>query len=117
MKGFTSKDTKGTEGKTKIKTVFIKARRGSTQRQAKDMEIIMQQARGILLADEHDEVLVETAIAVGYANAMFMHDLIDARELQNLVDMLGTMGEDTIKKVDKINLQTIMRHFRRAVAQ
>lgn len=31
MKGFTSKDTKGTEGKTKIKTVFIKARRGSTQ--------------------------------------------------------------------------------------
>lgn len=42
-----------------------------------------------MLADEHDEVLVKTAIAVGYANAMFMHDLIDAKELQNLAFCKG----------------------------
>ena len=83
--------------------------------QKEDMGMIERMCSDILKSDSHDEVLIHTAIAVGYANAMKLHGVIDEEETTSLVDMLGTIGEDRIHEVDKMNLNIIMRHLRKKV--
>lgn len=95
---------------------MIRAKRGQQARQAADLEIISKIAREIITAECHDDVLIQTAIAVGYANAMKMHGLITDTEAEDLVEWLGTVGSDALKRVDSVAHNIIMRHLRKVVA-
>lgn len=102
-------------GQLPKKLVFIKVNSKKFDMQKEDMGMIERMCSDILKSDSHDEVLIHTAIAVGYANAMKLHGVIDEEETTSLVDMLGTIGEDRIHEVDKMNINIIMRHLRKKV--
>lgn len=97
------------------KTVTIMISREHADMQAEDVRRIMEMATEIKTADNRDDVLIQTAIAVGYANAMRLHGLINEEELHDLIDMLGTVGEDRLKEVSKLHNRLIFRHIRKAV--
>lgn len=97
------------------KVIFIKVNQRRYEDQKADMTMIEKMSSDIMNAETHDEVLAHTCIAVGYVNAMKFHGIIDAEETTNLVDMLGAIGEDRLREVDKINLNIIMRHIRKKV--
>lgn len=97
------------------KTVTIMISREHADMQAEDVRRIMEMATEIKTADNRDDVLIQTAIAVGYANAMRLHGLINEEELHDLIDMLGTVGEDQLKEVSKLHNRLIFRHIRKVV--
>lgn len=97
------------------KAVTIMISREHAEMQAEDVRRIMEMAAEIKTADNHDDVLIQTAIAVGYANAMHLHGLISTDELHDLIDMLGTVGEDQLKEVNKLHNRLIFRHIRKVV--
>lgn len=97
------------------KTVTILISREHAEMQKEDVRRIMEMAAEIKTADNRDDVLIQTAIAVGYANAMHLHGLVSREELADLIDMLGTVGEDQLKNVSKLHNRLIFRHIRKAV--
>lgn len=97
------------------KVAFIKVNPKRFQQQKEDMEMIERLSKEIITADTHDDVMIQTAIAVGYVNAMKIHGVIDEKETSDLVDMLGVMGEDKLQEVDGLNIRIIMRHIRKKV--
>lgn len=103
------------KGQLPKKVVFIKVNPKRFQQQKEDMEMIERLSKGIITADTHEDVMIKTAIAVGYVNAMKIHGVIDDKETSDLVDMLGTIGEDKLQEMDRLNLRVIMRNIRKKV--
>ena len=103
------------KGQIPKKVVFIKVNPKRFQQQKEDMEMIQRLSKEIITADTHDDVMIQTAIAVGYVNAMKIHGVIDEKETSDLVNMLGVMGEDKLQEVDGLNIRIIMRHIRKRV--
>lgn len=99
------------------RVVIVKANPRCAGQQAEDMHMIERLCKDILIAETHDDVLIQTAIAVGYANAMRIHGIIEDTEAVDIVEMLGTMGEDKLHEVEKINANIIMRRLRKKVIQ
>lgn len=99
------------------RVVIVKANPSCAGQQAEDMHMIERLCKDILIAETHDDVLIQTAIAVGYANAMRIHGIIEDTEAVDIVEMLGTMGEDKLHEVEKINANIIMRRLRKKVIQ
>ena len=52
------------------RVVIVKANPRCAGQQAEDMHMIERLCKDILIAETHDDVLIQTAIAVGYANAL-----------------------------------------------
>lgn len=103
------------KGQLPKKVVFIKADPKKFQQQKEDMEMIERLSKEIITADTHEDVMIKTAIAVGYVNAMKIHGVIDDKETSDLVDMLGTIGEDKLQEMERLNLRIIMRNIRKKV--
>lgn len=97
--------------------VIVKVNPRCAGQQAEDMRMIERLCKDILIAETHDDVLIQTAITVGYANAMRIHGIIEDTEAVDIVEMLGTMGEDKLHEVEKINANIIMRRLRKKVIQ
>ena len=62
------------------RVVIVKANPRCAGQQAEDMHMIERLCKDILIAETHDDVLIQTAIAVGYANAMRIHGIIEDTE-------------------------------------
>lgn len=105
------------KGQSPKKVVFIKVNPKRYEQQEEDMAMIERMSSNILESETHDEVILHMGIAVGYANAMKFHGIIDEAETSSLVDMLGTIGEDKLHEVDKINLNIIMHRLRKKVTK
>lgn len=99
------------------RVVIVKANPRCAGQQAEDMRMIERLCKDILIAETHDDVLIQTAITVGYANAMRIHGIIEDTEAVDIVEMLGAMGEDKLHEVEKINANIIMRRLRKKVIQ
>lgn len=100
---------------TSAKTATILIRREHAEMQQEDIRRIMEMTAEIKTASNRDDVLIQTAIAVGYANAMRLHGLIGEEELHDVIDMLGTVGEEQLKEVNKLHNRLIFRHIRKVV--
>lgn len=88
------------KGQLPKKVVFIKVNPKRFQQQKKDMEMIKRLSKEIITADTHEDVMIQTAIAVGYINAMGIHGVIDDKETCDLVDLIGEMGEGKLQEMD-----------------
>ena len=111
IKLFTRRQHEETHKRENAKrVVIVKVNPRCAGQQAEDMHMIERLCKDILIAETHDDVLIQTAIAVGYAN-------IEDTEAVDIVEMLGTMGEDKLHEVEKINANIIMRRLRKKVIQ
>lgn len=98
-----------------LKKVTIERNPYRSQKQDEGIQTIFDLCNSINTAESHDEALVQSAIAVGYANAMQAAGLIQKQELADLIDMIGQIGEDKLKQIDSMERNIIMRHIRKKV--
>lgn len=95
IKLFTRKQNEENHKRENAKrVVIVKVNPRCAGQQAEDMRMIERLCKDILLAETHDDVLIQTAIAVGYANAMRIHGIIEDTEAVDIVEMLGTRRVD-----------------------
>ena len=77
IKLFTRRQHEETHKRENAKrVVIVKVNPRCAGQQAEDMHMIERLCKDILIAETHDDVLIQTAIAVGYANAMRIHGII-----------------------------------------
>lgn len=121
-----AKNKSHTKGKKKMKTLYIAAARKVTIRriernsftrkqQDEGIQTISNLCNSVITAETHDETLVQSALAVGYANAMKAAGLIQSEELKDLIEMIGQIGEEKLKQIDSMERNIIMRHIRKKV--
>lgn len=82
--------------------VLIKVNPKTAALQRQDMKTIEQLIGNIKGAQDHDSLYVQAAIAVGYANAMQVHEVITEDELKRLNAMIGTIAERRLAEVQRI---------------
>lgn len=82
--------------------VLIKADPRKLEEQARDMKIIEGLIDDVKDAEDRDEVFVRAAIAVGYANAIQVHEMITETELKRLNALIGTIAEKRLAEVGKL---------------
>lgn len=85
------------------------------RQQDEGIQTILNLCNSVIAAETHDETLVQSALAVGYANAMKAAGLIQSEELTDLIGMIGQIGEDKLKQIDSVERNIIMRHIRKKV--
>lgn len=114
------------KGKKTMKKLYIAAAREVTikrivrntytrRQQDEGIQTILNLCNSVIAAETHDETLVQSALAVGYANAMKAAGLIQSEELTDLIGMIGQIGEDKLKQIDSVERNIIMRHIRKKV--
>lgn len=96
-------------------TVKIHTVRNAADLQRSDVQMIQKIANEAATAETKEEAIISVAVAVGYANAMHQHGLITFEELNNLANMLGSLGEDTVKSIEDRERPILSRHFRKKV--
>lgn len=99
--------------------VLIKADPKIIEVQRHDLHVIETALDNIKAAQEHDFVYIHAAIAVGYANAMQAHGVIDDDELRRLNAMIGVIAERRLAEVDRFDRKSIFKailNFRRVAA-
>lgn len=89
--------------------VFIRANRQLIEAQRRDIKVVEKLLDDIKAAEDHDEVMIKTAIAVGYANAMQAHGIITEGELQRMNAVIGTIGERRLIEVDGEAHRTVFK--------
>lgn len=100
----------------RFKEIHIAARIGKEQRQKADINTIIRLTKEIKTADTREAVMAQSGIACGYINAMNAHDLISDEEMQQLINMIGEVGEIRLHEVSKIEFKIFSRYFRKKVA-
>ena len=100
--------------KPKMKTDII-MRKGHEQQQIEGIKIIAGQMAAARKADTEQQTLIQSAIAVGYANAMKNNDLIGEDELEEIMKMITAAAEDNMKLIEDINKASMKRSFRKRV--
>lgn len=93
--------------------MLIKVNPKIAQIQQQDMKTIEKLIGQIKDAEEQNDVFVQSAIAVGYANAMQAHKVITEGELKRLNAMIGTIAERRLAEVQKIGRTRFFRTFLR----
>lgn len=83
------------------KTAKVKIIRGRGAQQQSAMETIEKVVKQIICATDREDAIAQTGIAVGYANAMYHNGLMTKEELQEMIEMLGQVGEDALARVEK----------------
>lgn len=99
--------------------VLIKADPKIIEVQRNDLNVIEKALDSVKTAQEHDFVYIHAAIAVGYANAMQAHGVIDEDELHRLNAMIGVIAERRLIEVDQANRKSIFKailNFKKVIA-
>lgn len=100
--------------KPKMKVDII-MRKGHERQQIEGIKIIASQIAATRKADTEQQTLIQSAIAVGYANAMKNNDLISEDELEEIMKMVTAAAEDNMKLIEDINKANTKRLFRKRV--
>jgi len=82
--------------------VLIHANPHKIEEQRRDMKIVEELLDRVKEAKDRDDVFVCAAIAVGYANAMQVHENITEPELKRLNTMIGAIAERRLVQIGKI---------------
>ena len=96
-------------GTTTNKTAKVAAKRGRTMQQQSALNTIEKIVKEIMCATEKEDVIAQTGIAVGYANAMYHNDLMTKEELQEMIEMLGQTGENALARIEKARPTLLQR--------
>ena len=102
-------------GAVNCMTVDIKMRRGYAVQQRSDLKIIEKQLEATRTADTQEQTLTQSAIAVGYANAMRNHNLVDDEELKGMLALIEKIANDNIEMIQHIEKGRLGRIFRKKV--
>lgn len=107
------------KGENATGKVMIKADPKIIEVQRNDLNVIEKALDSVKTAQEHDFVYIHAAIAVGYANAMQAHGVIDEDELHKLNAMIGVIAERRLIEVDQANRKSIFKailNFKKVIA-
>ena len=95
----------------------VKAKSGIFEVQRQDMKTVETLLENVKVAKTRDLVYIQSAIAVGYANAMQAHGIIEEDELKRLNAMIGTIAERRLLEVEKQSRKEAIKalfHFGKA---
>lgn len=89
--------------------VLIKANPKIVKIQQQDMEIIEKLIAQIKAAEGQRDVFIQSAITVGYVNAMKAHKVITESELKRLNVLIEMIAERRLSEVQKIGRARFFR--------
>lgn len=88
--------------------IVIKLRSGIFRNQVYDVAIISKLIKNARNAESENQVIIQSAIAVGYVNAMQEHEYISEEEMVRIINMIARGGE---KRLEELQLVTKARAF------
>lgn len=91
--------------------IDISLRSGIEERQTEGIKIIANQMKAARTADTEEQTLIQSAIAVGYANAMRNNNLLSSEELEGILNMITKTAEDNRKLLQDISRTSVKRSF------
>ncbi len=98
-----------------LKTARIVVRRGMRQQQETGLKELNKLLQDIKAAKDRKNVLAQTGIATGYANAMRHFGLISASELKDVIEVIGQAGERATSRIEAENRPFWLRIIRKRV--
>lgn len=82
-----------------LKTARILTRRGMREKQEISLKELNKLLQEIRKAKDHKDVITQTGIATGYANAMYHLGLMSEGELKDVIVVIGQAGEQTARQI------------------
>lgn len=92
--------------------VLIKADPKMIEVQRADMNTIERLIARVKATEDREDLFVQSAIAVGYVNAMQAHGIIEEGELKQLNALIGTIAERRLAEVERLKHRKFLRTLR-----
>jgi len=95
--------------------IIIKLRSGIFHNQVYDVAIISKLIKNARNAESENQVIIQSAIAVGYVNAMQEHEYISEEEMVRIINMIARVGEKRLEELQSVTKARSFDWIRRKV--